>query len=179
MRGSDTRANDNFGDALARSGTTFVAGAWGHASGAGRGYVFTSATAGWEEVAELKGSDTTGGYIGDDFGNGVALSSNTLVVGAPEHGASGEGRAYLFAKAANGWHQIAEFQPDGHQNGPEGFGEAVAISGNTIVVGAPGDATGAGRIYLIRRTSTGWRHVARLKGSDTTGNAELGDAVDL
>ena len=42
LKGSDTVANDDFGYSVAISGTTAIVGAWGHASGAGRAYVFAA-----------------------------------------------------------------------------------------------------------------------------------------
>jgi len=78
LKGSD----DYFGGSVAISGTTAVVGAEGHASDAGRAYVFTKTAASWKQVAELKGSDTV---ADDDFGNSVAISGTTAVVGAPNH----------------------------------------------------------------------------------------------
>jgi hypothetical protein len=70
---------DEFGTSVAISGTTAVVGAYAHADGAGRAYVFTKRVGGWEQVAELKGSDTV---AGDNFGYSVAVSGSTVVVGA-------------------------------------------------------------------------------------------------
>ena len=53
--------------------------------------MFTKTGAGWKQVAELARSDTV---AGDDFGNSVAMSGTTAVVGAPDP--KGAGRAYVF-----------------------------------------------------------------------------------
>jgi hypothetical protein len=50
----------------------------------------------------LKGSDT---MVRDGFGESVALSGDTMVVGAPGHRG---GRAYIFIKRGDGWYQAAE-----------------------------------------------------------------------
>jgi hypothetical protein len=92
LKGSDTVAGDAFGVSVAISGTTAIVGAFGHASFAGRAYVFTKTTTGWKQAAELKGSDTV---AGDRFGASVAISGTTAIVGAWDH-ASGAGRAYVF-----------------------------------------------------------------------------------
>ena len=92
LKGSDTVADDFFGGSVALSGSTLVVGAFGHANGAGRTYVFTKAATGWQQTAELKGSDTA---AKDDFGGSVALSGSTVVVSASGH-ADGAGRAYVF-----------------------------------------------------------------------------------
>jgi len=92
LKGSDTVATDSFGSSVAISGTTAIVGATGHANSAGRAYVFTKTGATWNQVAELKGSDTV---ARDGFGWSVAISGNTAVVGAIDHALSA-GRAYVF-----------------------------------------------------------------------------------
>jgi hypothetical protein len=127
-------------------------------------------------LAVLEGSDTV---AGDEFGFSVAISGTTAVVGAPDaqHGA---GRAYVFARVATGWAQVAELQGSDTSAGGY-FGASVAVSGRTIVVGAPGHGVGlppfgnvhaaasgpgkSGSAYVFTDTPTGWRQVERLEGS--------------
>ena len=90
---------------------------------------------GWKQAAELKGSDTV---AGDYFGYSVAISGTTAVVGAPDH-AEHAGRAYVFTKTATGWKQVAELKGSDTVAGDD-FGDSVAISGTTAVVGADGHA---------------------------------------
>ncbi len=92
LEGSDTVAHDLFGYSVVVSGTSVVVGAPGHASVAGRADVFTKAVAGWTRTGELKGSDTA---AHDAFGESVAVSGSTIVVGSSAY-ASGAGRAYVF-----------------------------------------------------------------------------------
>ena len=80
LKGSDTLTGDAVGVSVAISGTTAVVGAPGSAKDAGRAYVFTETAAHWNEVAELKGSDTV---AGDFFGYSVAISGTTAIVSAP------------------------------------------------------------------------------------------------
>ncbi len=159
--GSDTVAGDYFGSSVTISGTTAVVGAGYHAKIAGRAYVFTKTGAGWKQTAELKGSDTV---AGDGFGDSVGLSGTTAVVGAQGH-ARFTGRAYVFTKTATGWKQAAELEGSDTVAG-DTFGWSAAISGTTIVVGAPGHA-GAGRAYVFTKTGAGWKQGAELEGSDT------------
>jgi hypothetical protein len=174
LEGSDTVVNDNFGQSVAVSGFTIVVGAWGHAFTAGRAYVFSKTARGWHQVAELKGSDTV---IANSFGCSVAVSGTTIVVGALGHG-DNAGSAYVFAKTATGWHQVAELKgSDTVAN--DVFGGSVAIAGDTIVVGALGHEVGAGRAYVFAKTATGWHQVAELKGSDTITNDYFGGSVAI
>jgi hypothetical protein len=77
---------------VAVSGTTAVVGAPGHAKDAGWAYLYAKTGSGWEEAAELKGSDT----VADDyFGYSVAISGATALTGADGH-AKSAGRVYVF-----------------------------------------------------------------------------------
>jgi hypothetical protein len=112
-------------------------------------------------MIKLEGSDTVGGNY---FGNSVAISGTTAVVGAPWQD-NGVGRAYVFTKTAAGWKQTAEFGKSIPTNGVKYlFGWSVAISGNTIVVGAdPGFGT---QTYVFTKTATSWKQAAILEGPD-------------
>jgi hypothetical protein len=163
LKGSDTVAGDGFGIRVAISGTTAIVGANGHASDAGRAYVFTGTAFGWKQTAELKGSDTVAG----DYLGSVAISGTTAVVGAEGH-ASDAGRAYVFTETAFGWTQVAELDGSDTVAG-NAFGNSVAISGTTAIVGAFGAAGSAGRAYVFTGTPTGWKQTAELKGSAGAG----------
>jgi nucleoside-specific outer membrane channel protein Tsx len=126
------------------------------------------------QLAELKGSDTV---AGDRLGHPVAISGTTVVVGAPGH-AKGVGRAYVFAKTAGRWKQTAELKGSDTVAG-DLFGESVAISGTTVVVGALLHAKGAGRAYVFIGTGAGWTQVAELKGSDTVAGDTFGNSVAI
>jgi len=74
--------------------------------------VFTKTDSGWHESGELAGS---GSMAHDWFGDAVAISGNTIVVGAPSISVltPGLGRAYVFTKTASGWHEIGELAVSG------------------------------------------------------------------
>jgi hypothetical protein len=144
----------------------------------------------WTQVAELKASDAA---AGDYFGGGQAsetlttpleeaISGNIALVGAP-YDAGQVGRVYVFTKTATGWKQTAELV--GSDSSPvDDFGTSVAISGTTIVVGAPyhpNQVGGAyvGRAYVFTRSASGWRQAAELKGSDTVAAAWFGASVAI
>ncbi|MGO9198483.1 MAG: FG-GAP repeat protein [Acidimicrobiales bacterium] len=174
LEGSDIVAGDYFGMSVAISGKTAVVGAWNHARGSGRAYVFTKTAAGWKQAAELKGSDTV---AFDAFGISVAISASTVVVGAWYH-AINAGRAYVFAKTTAGWKQIAELEGSDTVV-MDYFGTSVAISGSTIIVGAQSHAANAGRAYVFTKTAAGWKQAAELKGSDTVATDYFGESVAI
>ena len=82
----------------------------------------------------------------DQFGNSVAISGETVVVGAPlDDGAAGpnQGSAYVFVRSGGVWSQQQKLLAS-DAAASDKFGNSVAISGETIVVGARFDAGAAG-----------------------------------
>jgi len=159
LKGSDTVANDYFGYSVAISGTTAVVGASGHAKNAGAVYVFTETGDVWKQTSEFQGSQTV---KLDSFGESVAISGTTLVVGA---GNDGNGRVYVFTKSGNTWKQVVELKGSDTAE-YDGFGSSVALSGTTLVVGAYG-AHSAGRAYVFTKSGSTWKQTDELKASDT------------
>ena len=123
MKAPTPSAQDWFGDSVAVSGSTIVVGAFGHASEAGRAYLFTQDSNGWHQAAELSGSGTV---PGDGFGVSVAVAGKIVAVGAGL-AASEAGRVYVFTKKATGWHQSGQLA--GYTADKDDFGDSVAVSG--------------------------------------------------
>jgi hypothetical protein len=97
-----------------------------------------------------------GAGAGDRFGTSVSISGGTIVVGAPndDDWGSESGAAYVFERnegGANQWGQVKKLTV-GVPSALDRFGSAVAISGNTIVVGSPYDdaGSGSGSAYIHR-----------------------------
>src|SRR5262245_11464854 len=145
------------------------------------------------------------------FGHAVALSRDgqTLAIGAPgEYGDAPDlddyntGAVYVFARSGYTWVQQARITASNAEFGDE-FGDSVALSadGNTLVVGATGEASSAtgidgdqgdnsasysGAVYVFTREraetfSTGflWTQSAYIKASNTGGDDRFGFAVAL
>jgi hypothetical protein len=83
----------------------------------------------------------------------VAISGDTLVVGATKEDSSatgGEadnsmanaGAAYVFTRSGGAWSQLAQLKASNADAG-DNFTASVAISGNTVVVGAPHEDSSA------------------------------------
>ena len=163
LKGSDTVADDYFGWSVAVSGTTAVVGAVGHAKYMGRAYVFTKTPSGWDQTAELEGSDIV---AQNGFGTSVAVLGTTAIVGAEGY-AKGTGRAYVFTETASGWKRVFVLKGSDTVTG-DNFGTSVAISPTTAIVGAYGRADNAGRAYVFAKDAALWKQTAELRGSDTT-----------
>ncbi len=138
---------DGFGQSISVSGNTVVVGAQfatvGSNSFQGVAYLFTEPGSGWPsnltQTADLTASD---GAAGDDLGCSVAVSGNTVVVGASDAEVGvfwSQGAAYLFTEPGSAWANMTQTAKltasDGASN--DQFGTAVAIDGNTVVAAAP------------------------------------------
>jgi hypothetical protein len=134
------------------------------------------------ELAELIPiSGNTEGH----FGWPVALSGNTAVIGAwgqTAEGNANQGVVYVYAKSGSSWVEQSEFtSSDGAAQ--DEFGLSVAISGSTIVVGAPnhlvGEDTSAGAAYVFTKSGSSWVQSAELEASAPETNADFGTAVSI
>ena len=142
-----------FGDSVAVSGSTIVVGApldSTDANYAGSAYVF-AATSG--KLLRTLNNPTQAS--GDYFGDSVAVSGSTIVVGAPfdSTGANYAGSAYVFAAASG---KLLRTLNNPTPADYDRFGDSVAVSGSTIVVGVPWDNTGAnhaGSAYVFAAAS--------------------------
>jgi len=168
--------------------------------------------AGFAQQAYVKASNTDSA---DQFGNAVALSGDTLAVGAyredsvatgiggdqSDNNATDAGAVYVFTRDPAGvWSQQAYIKASNAEAG-DLFGRSVALAGDTLVVGAPGEkslATGidgdqsdngadeSGAVYLFTRDATGvWSQQAYMKASNTGpgdrrfGGDSFGSAVSI
>jgi hypothetical protein len=219
LKASNTEAFDQFGVAVGVSGDTVVVGArWesGNATGvngnktdnsasaAGAAYVFVRSGNTWSHQAYLKASNTGNG---DLFGHSVAVSGDTVVVGAfaedsnatgingngSDNNALDSGAAYVFVRSGTNWSQQAYLKASNTEIGDQ-FGGAVAISGDAVVVGANledsgstavnGDqsnnrAVDSGASYVFVRNGTNWSQQAYLKASNTGVNDQFGGSVTI
>jgi hypothetical protein len=214
LKASQVKTGDNFGLSVAVSGDTVVVGAFYEDSSttgvnstpnegapdSGAAYVFVRSGTTWSQQAYLKASNTG---TGDNFGLSVAVSGNTVVVGAnyedssttgvnstPNESATDSGAAYVFVRSGTTWSQQAYLKASNTGAGDH-FGWSVAVSGDTVVVGAPYEdssttgvnstpnesATDAGAAYVFVRIGTTWSQQAYLKASNTGANDWFGYSV--
>ncbi|MDB6131952.1 MAG: Integrin alpha beta-propellor repeat protein, partial [Verrucomicrobiales bacterium] len=170
LKASNTGADDQFGQSVAVSGDTVVAGAGresskaigvngdqddnsASASGSGAAYVFVRSGTTWSQQAYLKASNTE---WEDNFGVSVAVSGDTVVVGAywESSGATGvngdqvdnsaprSGAAYILVRSGATWSHHAYLKAS-NTGFEDNFGLSVAVSGDTVVVGAVNEASNA------------------------------------
>ncbi len=161
LTASDAAANDYLGYSVAIDGDTVVVGArFGNcaATNTGSAYVFTRSGGLWLEQDELCPTDA--GVANDWFGERVAVSGDTVVVGAPEHLDTGSnaGAAYVFTQSGANWSQEAKLVELIPATGNR-FGQEVEINGDQLAVSAiRGDSavTNGGSVYTYLRQGTTW-----------------------
>ncbi len=196
LTGSEALVGDSFG-AVAISGDIIIAGALGQAisggDASGTAYVYQRNLGGadnWGEVKKLTASDA---QAFDNFGETVAVSGDTAVVGARgEDGGAGDpfslaGAAYAFQREEGGtdnWGEVKKLTASDAAAGG-GFGNEVAVSGDTAVVGANGDDTEGsftGASYVFQRDEGGagnWGEVKKLIASDAAAGDAFGEDVTV
>jgi hypothetical protein len=117
------------------------------------------------------------GRGGDSFGYSVALWDDTALVGAPYDNIdpSGyQGSVYVFLRNGITWTEQAHLvASDGEAY--DNFGRAVALWGDTALVGA----LGRGIVYVFTRSGTTWSEEAKLIGSDGAESGSFGYSVAL
>jgi hypothetical protein len=113
----------------------------------------------------------------DQLGQSMAMSGQTLVVGAPGDD-DAKGSVRVFIRSDGGW---TEQQTLTASDGAVGkaFGAAVAISGDIVVVGAPGDDDGEGAVYVFVGRDGIWTEQQKLIACDGVVNDLFGNSVAL
>jgi hypothetical protein len=94
----------------------------------------------------------------DSFGSSVALSGNSAVIGAPGNGTRfSQGAAYVYVHSGSKWRvQGRLISPNGITD--DEFGNAVSISGDRALIGAPINGKGkCGTAYEFLRNKTRWK----------------------
>lgn len=174
---------DFFGHSVSISGDRAIVGSHGdddNRQQSGSANIFRYTGGGWELEQKLLAKD---GTAHDVFGQSVAISGGTAIVGA--HGDSENGKrsgsAYVFERTKLGWIQRSKLLPqDGRSD--HFFGISVSISGGRAIVGARGNGhkgTKTGSAYLFRRTERKWTLEAKLVAADAARMDYFGQAVSI
>ena len=196
LTGADAPGGSNFGVAVAVAGDTVVVGASDERSIPtlaplpGVAYVFARTGVTWSRQARLQ---AVYGGAADFFGEAVAVSGDTIIVGAPDGDTAGisTGAAYVFVRTGTTW-SLQEHLNASNADEGDAFGASVAIDGDTVVVGATLEGSGAtgvngsaasndtpraGAAYAFVRVASRWTQQAYLKASNTDAGDEFGVSV--
>jgi len=181
---TDAELDDRFGLAVAMDGDRIALGAPADDDNglpnSGSVYIFRIRS---NSANKLFAFDRT---VDAEFGTTLAVSGDTLVVGAPYHdhvvaNNDNKGAAYVYRRVDESWELEQQLLASNAVN-DDHFGWSVDISGNRIVVGAPGrDGTFAnsGAAYTYTRIGTAWIGQQQLGGQSPALNDEFGAAVAI
>jgi hypothetical protein len=217
-----------FGSSVSLSGDRLAVGAYFEAScatgingdqtnrgcpNAGAVYVFTRSSNVWSQQAYIKAPNTE---AEDYFGYSIALSGDNLAVGAIQeascttgvngdsgsNGCPAAGAVYVFRRASEGWNSDAYVKASNTES-LDGFGSALAMSGDTLAVTAmaegsctrlingdqqnndctnftnPGAVYFAGAVYVFTRQASGWVQQAYVKPSNMDPGDLFGGSLAL
>lgn len=179
----DGTSSDEFGSAVAVSGSVALVGAWRDSAAAslsGSAYVFRLAPAGWMQEQKLVPADAA---AFDFFGWSVAIDGDTAVVGAisDQDAAPDGGSVYVFRYNGATWQPEAELFASDANDGDH-FGVSVALQGDTLLVGADlndQNGTWSGAAYVFRKENGVWTERQKLEPSTPSSYEHFGASVDL
>jgi len=188
LTASDEGEADSFGQSVAIHGNTIAIGSTGNDNFQGAAYVYLKPAAGWKTTSQFRAKLTDSDDPVGQLGIAVAVTDNTVVAGAyNDNGAPGA--AYVFEKPTSGWTSTTQTAKLTASDGTSAdlFALNLAISGNTVLVGARNDpsngiSAGPGAAYLFVEPATGWTdttETAKLTASDAVAGSGFGFSVAL
>lgn len=150
-------------------------------------YLYRFDGAEWVREAKLRPADAgeTDPYV--RFGMSVALGDGYLAVGGfaanpsnPDDGSSGA--VYIFEHDGGAWvHTATLINEDTDSQVNEWFSAALAASGDTLLVGAPGDdapgVSNSGALYVFERAATQWIQREKLQATVPVAHAQFGQLL--
>ena len=179
---ADGQVNDWFGLSVAISGDTVVVSAEGeddNGSQSGAAFIYVRNGITWTEQQKLLASDNQSNSY---FGHSVAIGGDTVVIGKYLDSTIAylAGSAYVFVRnpATGVWiEQQKLVASDALTSSSSQFGYSVAISKDTIIIGAP--FSGADSAYVYLRTGVLWAEQQKLQASDLIFGELFGISVSV
>ena len=174
---------DKFGDSVAISDDFAIIGAFGDngsSESSGAAYIFKHDGSGWAQTQKLIASDSAGL---SKFGQSVAISGNFAIVGAYGDNGNGpySGAAYIFHYNGTNWVEMKKITANDASSWNK-FGQSVAISGDTAIIGACGDndrGESAGAAYIFHFDGSNWSQSQKLTVFDGTAWDQFGQSVAI
>ncbi|MEZ4398012.1 MAG: T9SS type A sorting domain-containing protein [Candidatus Krumholzibacteriia bacterium] len=180
---AELKANDSFGAPLVMQGDWLFAAATDDdslGSKAGAVYAYHREGGVWMEQQKLLAPD---GYYQDFFGYALALDGDRLAIGVPrdDDTETDSGAVWIYERDGLTWLPTLKL----HASNPDytdGFGEGLALQGNRLVIGTPGDddaANAAGAIYVYEFDGADWQETDKLVLENAAVADGLGKVVAL
>lgn len=181
---SNGEAGGGFGTFVSMSGSTIVVSGTDAGTNEGAAYVFVEPSGGWQDMTQTAELTVSGLQPFDNLFS-VAISGDTVAVGVPE---AASNKAYVYVEPAGGWTnmtQTAQLVSTETLSNRDSFGLSIAVSGNNVVVGAPGASVSGtsreGLAFLFVRPTGGWggsvKQKTELMASDGATGLSFGSSV--
>ena len=166
---SDAVAGDAFGRFVSIDGNYAIVGAInGNAA-----YIFYKSGGTWTQQAILTGNDTGSS---DEFGTCVGIKGDYAVVAARGNN-SYAGAAYVFVRSGTNWTQQQKLTTS-DTAGSDKLATC-SIDGDYIILGAWGENSHTGAVYIFKRSGTSWSQQQKLTASDAAANDQFGISVSI
>ncbi|MBV5304949.1 MAG: hypothetical protein JZU70_12260, partial [Chlorobium sp.] len=166
LQGLDTNMGNWFGSSVGVSGNTIIVGAPNaNQDASGAAYIFERIGSTWIQQAKLIASDSAPNQL---FGLTSAISLDSAAVGAP-----GGDAVYVFVRSGFAWMEQQII------SGASGFGSALALNADTLLVGSPRENSNTGAAYVYTRANSLWTEQAQLTAGDGVAGDQFGAAVAL
>jgi len=185
VRASDAQIGDGLGSASISKDSNYLitgvgdedGGSGDVLGGSGAAYIYTRSGTSWTEQAILRPSDKA---ANDAFGWFVDINNDgTYAVISTVYKNNAAGAAYVFTRSGSTWTQQAKLTAEGNAANSALFGYEVAINGDGsyIIIGAQGENSSGGTVYIFARSGTSWSRQHREAAAGT--NKRLGFSVSI
>jgi len=158
---SDLTHGDSFGSAMFMVGDWLFVAAVNQASSKGAVYIFQNQSGTWVQVQKLIGVSA-----GDQFGYSISSDGVTLAIGATQNSGS-ESYVKTYTLVSGTW-TLQQTLVDPDSGLGDDFGNGVSVSGELLVVGAPGDNLHLGAVYTFTNTTGSWIQQQKLTKTGVT-----------
>ncbi len=169
---------DRFGNAMATAGNTLFVGMSGFAEATGAVMIYTKLSDGaWEHTSTLTAPD---GLPEDQFGRSLAAEKDVVAIAAPGRD-NQKGSVFVYRRQSdNSWTKEATLQGSDTDEGSM-FGAGIAVSDNSLLVGAPAhnEAKGAAYLFSFDESANQWHEQAQFQVSSIDKRSRLGETVSL
>jgi hypothetical protein len=127
----------------------------------------------WTQQQRLVSTDSEGI---DVFGTAVSVDGDTAVVGAWGDNYD-RGAAHVFVRSGSQWTQQGAKLMASDREANDDFGGSVAVSGDTVVAGAPRKSNQQGAAYVFVRSGGVWAQQQKLTAPDAAAGDVFGGSV--
>ena len=166
---SDGVENDQFGSFVSVDGNYAIVGA----TPADAAYIFYKSGGTWTQQAILTGNDTVSG---DEFGTCVSIKGDYAVVAARGHNTYA-GAAYVFVRSGVNWTQQQKLTASDAADNDKLA--TCSIDGDYIILGAWGENSHTGAVYIFKRSVISWSQQQKITASNAGTVDQFGSAISL